>query len=306
MAQPNTSGGSMSAQPAIIRVVPGNCRRIMIDGKRPVRTLVVKRPVPPKPVSTVTSSPTTNLADAPKTPKIERLLTNGSMENMFDELPEENLIVPEARLQSAPPVQPVKLSRIQALKRSIEQTIDAIPTKINRLHDHNCCGSCRETLNVIVQQQQEILKHLRTTGPPAIAMERRLDLLPPMPFNDLNDFLDFDESLINENVQTQFVYKLFKLMVSIEIKSISNVMGSILTNELCKSISWIGIKNTHPFSETNMVSLIVDVIQDHHQLDIDVIQSRIAEWLRRCGDRINNELRKKNKKKDGLALRSRA
>lgn len=37
-------------------------------------------------------------------------------------------------------------------------------------------------------------------------MDRSLDLLPAMPFNDVNDFLDFDESLAsNENVQDQFV-----------------------------------------------------------------------------------------------------
>ena len=41
---------------------------------------------------------------------------------------------------------------------------------------------------------------------------------------------------------------------------------------------------------------IVDSIQDHHRIDIDSIKSRIAEWLRRCGDRLSNELKKQMKK----------
>ena len=34
-------------------------------------------------------------------------------------------------------------------------------------------------------------------------------------------------------------------------------MSSILTNELSKGISWIGIKETLPFGNTNVVGLIV-------------------------------------------------
>lgn len=42
--------------------------------------------------------------------------------------------------------------------------------------------------------------------------------------------------------------------------------------------------------------LFADLIQEHHYLDIDVVKGRVAEWLRRCGDRISNELRKRYKK----------
>lgn len=52
-----------------------------------------------------------------------------------------------------------------------------------------------------MRQQQEILSHVRK----GFWHDKKLDLLPPMPFNDMNDFLDFDESLTNENVQGQFV-----------------------------------------------------------------------------------------------------
>ncbi|XP_011505765.1 PREDICTED: uncharacterized protein LOC105368452 [Ceratosolen solmsi marchali] len=159
----------------------------------------------------------------------------------------------------------------------------------------NILGSCRETLNIILQKQQEILNYLKH-GQSFMQQERKLDLLPSMPFNDINDFLDFDESLTHENVQDQFIIKLKKLLVSTEQKSVSNIMSSIMTNELCRIISWIGIKNTIAFGTTNMVSLIIDLIQEHHHLNIDNGKARIAEWLRRCGDRIGNEIRKNRKR----------
>ena len=40
----------------------------------------------------------------------------------------------------------------------------------------------------------------------------------------------------------------------------------------------------------------LDVIQDHHTLDVDFVKSRVADWLRRCGDRINNEMKKSERK----------
>lgn len=34
-------------------------------------------------------------------------------------------------------------------------------------------------------------------------------------------------------------------------------MGSILTNELCRRVSWTGIKNSIMFGSSNMVGLII-------------------------------------------------
>ncbi|XP_023247275.1 uncharacterized protein LOC111643515 [Copidosoma floridanum] len=101
-----------------------------------------------------------------------------------------------------------------------------------------------------------------------------------------------DSAMLLETV----IVKLNKLLVPTEQKSVSNIMSSILSNELCKNISWIGVKDTVPFGTSNMVGLIVDLIQEHHQIHIDAVRNRIAEWLRRCGDRINNELRRRQKR----------
>lgn len=34
-------------------------------------------------------------------------------------------------------------------------------------------------------------------------------------------------------------------------------MTSLLTNELCRKISWVGIKNTYAFSNSNTVNMII-------------------------------------------------
>lgn len=48
-----------------------------------------------------------------------------------------------------------------------------------------------------------------------------------------------------------------KLLVSTDQKSVANIMGSLMTNELCKNISWIGVKDSVAFGTTNMVGLIM-------------------------------------------------
>ncbi|XP_014228217.1 uncharacterized protein LOC106653331 [Trichogramma pretiosum] len=162
----------------------------------------------------------------------------------------------------------------------------------SQIHGDGCCCACRDKLDIILRQQQEILDFLKGRD-----NEHPYDLLPAMPFNDINDFLDFDESLSsNEKVESQFKQKIKKYLVSTDQKSMSNIMSSIMTNELAKKISWIGIKSTVAFGTTSMVGIIIDVIQSHHKIDMDTIKSRLAEWLRRCGDRIGNEMRKNLKR----------
>lgn len=47
-----------------------------------------------------------------------------------------------------------------------------------------------------------------------------------------------------------------------------------------------------------MIKIILEVLQDHHNCDMDILRNRIADWLRRCGDRINLELKRKKRKEE--------
>ncbi|XP_058789373.1 uncharacterized protein LOC131663188 isoform X2 [Phymastichus coffea] len=142
------------------------------------------------------------------------------------------------------------------LKRHLEDNASKIPKKTSKIHSENCCEICRNTLEIILQKQEEILRYLKNT-PLNFGKDIKFDLLPSMPFDDLNDFLDFDESLSNENVLDQLITKLQRLLVSVDKRSISNILGSLMTNDLCKKISWIGIKDTIAFQNTNMVYHII-------------------------------------------------
>lgn len=51
--------------------------------------------------------------------------------------------------------------------------------------------------------------------------------------------------------------KIRKLLATTEQKSVSNIMTSVVTNEVSKKISWVGIKDTVAFGSTNMVTHIV-------------------------------------------------
>lgn len=111
-----------------------------------------------------------------------------------------------------------------------EDDILETPEKISKVHSENCCRMyncfiptthfnrelkyyyisdvCRDTLETILRRQEEIIGYLKN-GPTNLCKDLRFDLLPAMPFNDLNDFLDFDESLSNENVLEQLVSNVF-------------------------------------------------------------------------------------------------
>ncbi|OXU23662.1 hypothetical protein TSAR_012038 [Trichomalopsis sarcophagae] len=286
--------------PSIIRIVPARTKKVEL-GKRDADTVAVGRAAKSMKLE---EAPSTSGSQVQSLPHKEDHKYEGEALEEYEEYDvlDENIEYLEDVAMETPK------QVFVPVKQSTESCFSTIPETINKAHSKECClyvfnssislaGTCRETLNIIMKQQQEILKCLKQSDPSILPVDRLLDLLPTMPFDDVNDFLDFDESLAsNENVQDQFLIKIRRLLVSNEQKSIANIMSSILTNQLCRSISWTGIKNSITFGTSNMVGLIVDLVQHHHNLDIDVIKSRIAEWLRRCGDRITNEIRKNKKK----------
>ncbi|XP_001599630.1 uncharacterized protein LOC100114695 [Nasonia vitripennis] len=275
--------------PSIIRIVPARTKKVELS-KRDADTVVVGRAAKSMKLE---EAPSTSGSQVQSLPHKEDHKYEGEALEQYEEYEvlDENI----EYLEDVGVETPKQV--LVPVKQSTESCFSTIPETINKAHSQECCCTCRETLNIIMKQQQEILKCLKQSDPSILPVDRLLDLLPTMPFDDVNDFLDFDESLAsNENVQDQFLIKIRRLLVSNEQKSISNIMSSILTNQLCRSISWTGVKNSITFGTSNMVGLIVDLVQHHHNLDIDVIKSRIAEWLRRCGDRITNEIRKNKKK----------
>ncbi|XP_020289208.1 uncharacterized protein LOC109857384 isoform X2 [Pseudomyrmex gracilis] len=167
---------------------------------------------------------------------------------------------------------------------------------------HTCCVACRKMQKTLLQKM-DVLINLLSSQQEKISLSAsnatyETNILPHFPLSTTDELMRFNEELEKyEDLKIIFKSSISTLGGRSPEHKVRNILKHILTDELCRQMSWTGQKGSIPIKDIMTISIITDYISSSTTLDIYTIHKIIAEWLRHAGDRIR--YRTKTEKKDG-------
>ncbi|XP_071574115.1 uncharacterized protein [Temnothorax nylanderi] len=161
---------------------------------------------------------------------------------------------------------------------------------------------CREERkrfeNFILQKVNELLEVVRRNDNPVERTDRHYALLPQMPFNDINELQRFDRDLKdNGQMRDQFMKKIQDIGGKSVQKAVKYAMEVVMTDDLTQQVVWtLGAENKPKISKFTFPYVIIDVVRNTFEgTKIKAVEDRIAEWLRRGGDRKKAENKRRER-----------
>ncbi|XP_071652764.1 uncharacterized protein [Temnothorax longispinosus] len=174
------------------------------------------------------------------------------------------------------------------------------------IHPHDaavCCNGCRQERkdfeNCILQKLNELLEVGRRNDNPVERIDRHhYALLPQMPFTDINELQRFDRDLKdNGQMRDQFMKKIQDIGGKSVQKAVKYAMEVVITDDLTQQVVWtLGAENKPKISKFTFPYVIIDVVRNTFEgTKIKTVEDRIAEWLRRGGDRKKAENKRRER-----------
>ncbi|XP_018371205.1 PREDICTED: uncharacterized protein LOC108766421 [Trachymyrmex cornetzi] len=147
-----------------------------------------------------------------------------------------------------------------------------------------------------ITKLQEILAILRDKYPRNEGNnEVTMDLIPDLPFTSVEEYVQFNETLKNdETIRKCFEKKIKSFGGDSLQKFISNILTNCLTFEVGHKLSWTGAKNTIAISNSPFANSIIGVVSRTKEPDctIALIIKHIRNWLQHSGDKMRYRLKK--------------
>ncbi|XP_077256570.1 uncharacterized protein LOC143907936 [Temnothorax americanus] len=119
-----------------------------------------------------------------------------------------------------------------------------------------------------------------------------------MPFTDINELQRFDRDLKdNGQMRDQFMKKIQDIGGKSVQKAVKYAMEVVMTDDLTQQVVWtLGAENKPKISKFTFPYVIIDVVRNTFEgTKIKTVEDRIAEWLRRGGDRKKAENKRRER-----------
>ncbi|XP_039308988.1 uncharacterized protein LOC120356847 isoform X5 [Solenopsis invicta] len=114
------------------------------------------------------------------------------------------------------------------------------------------------------------------------------NLLPDFPLTTIQELNNFNEQLMQNDVQRQFVKKMSKIGGDTVSKTVRNVMSQTITDELAQIYTWTGQKNRLALKKTKISDVIIEAIMISINTTMAEVEGYMKEWVRRASDRIRS------------------
>ncbi|XP_023246913.1 uncharacterized protein LOC111643387 [Copidosoma floridanum] len=100
------------------------------------------------------------------------------------------------------------------------------------------------------------------------------------------ELVNFDRDLLlNQNLSSQFEKKILSLGGTSLSNAINKIMPTIITDELCRQLTWYGFHGTLAVKDLHFPSIIISATRKKIASTVTDVQERIKDWLRRPSDR---------------------
>ncbi|XP_031781697.1 uncharacterized protein LOC103317583 isoform X3 [Nasonia vitripennis] len=156
-------------------------------------------------------------------------------------------------------------------------------------HPDKYCIGCKNTCIHILKSLIELKEAIQNNPNMAIIPAPTFDLLPRLPFENVENLDDFDERL-GDPREADMADQFEKLLASkggnTLSKIVSKAMSAFITDELCKKIIWTGVKYTLKAEIMNFPSIVIKVVRKQFACKDSEAEEQIKDWLRRPSDRI--------------------
>ncbi|XP_039308994.1 uncharacterized protein LOC120358535 [Solenopsis invicta] len=114
------------------------------------------------------------------------------------------------------------------------------------------------------------------------------NLLPDFPLTTIQELNHFNEQLMQNDVQRQFVKKMSNIGGDTVSKTVRNVMSQTITDELAQIYTWTGQKNRLALKKTKISDVIIEAIMISINTTMAEVEGYMKEWVRRASDRIRS------------------
>ncbi|XP_067207542.1 uncharacterized protein [Linepithema humile] len=171
-----------------------------------------------------------------------------------------------------------------------------IQNPVNSMNeDHtSCCNACRRKLLQENAKVKRKLNHIinlleNKGGDKADPVEQNNNnLLPNFPLSTIQELNNFNEQLMQNDVQRQFVQKMSKIGGDTVCKTVRNVMSLTIADELAQIYTWTGQKKRLALKKTKISDVIIEAIMISINTTMAEVEGYMKEWVRRAGDRIRS------------------
>nr|XP_012220545.1 PREDICTED: uncharacterized protein LOC105671172 isoform X1 [Linepithema humile] len=171
-----------------------------------------------------------------------------------------------------------------------------IQNPVNSMNeDHtSCCNACRRKFLQENAKVKRKLNHIinlleNKGGDKADPVEQNNNnLLPNFPLSTIQELNNFNEQLMQNDVQQQFVQKMSKIGGDTVCKTVRNVMSLTIADELAQIYTWTGQKKRLALKKTKISDVIIEAIMISTNTTMAEVEGYMKEWVRRAGDRIRS------------------
>lgn len=127
--------------------------------------------------------------------------------------------------------------------------------------------------------------------------EITIDLMPDFPLTSVEEYIQFNETLRNDETIRKCFYKKIIYIGGDSIqKMISNILTYCITYEVGHKLSWTGAKNTVAIENSTFANTIIGAVAHAKEKTSDctvtLIVKHIKNWLQHAGDKMRYRIKK--------------
>ncbi|XP_077282536.1 uncharacterized protein LOC143908658 [Temnothorax americanus] len=136
-----------------------------------------------------------------------------------------------------------------------------------------CCDTCCKIQRLLYQNMDKLIKKVNAITNFICNKETYMNdeeqvqditpLLPNFPLATVDDFKKFEDELQKDRViRKQFKTKILKIGGVNFAKQTRNIVKYVLSDEICKKLSWTGQKGSNPVKDTGFITIITEYVAD--------------------------------------------
>ncbi|XP_042147875.1 uncharacterized protein LOC121836764 [Ixodes scapularis] len=139
-------------------------------------------------------------------------------------------------------------------------------------------------MRLMLEQNRELLEALQAGN---MRSEAIVPSLLPEPFNDMQEFTSFDET-IQEATRDQLIANLKSFGGDNVSCNTRRVLEYLMTDNVAQNYSWIGNKGKKKFCELKVKQIITDAVRSNPKFTatVDDVEREIKKWLQHASCRI--------------------
>ncbi|XP_067211574.1 uncharacterized protein [Linepithema humile] len=206
-------------------------------------------------------------------------------------------------------------------KEAEDETIDAevnLPIVTVNMNEeiHASLNSLSEKLNILYEGFEQLRKEIKQEAAKnssklsailAILRDKfpanegidevTMDLMPQFPLTSIEQYLEFNETLKNNEAFRKCFDKRIKCIGGDSIqKMVSNILTNCISFDLGHKLSWTGAKNTIAIENSTFANIIVAAVSftkgKGPDCTVTSIVKHIKSWLRHAGDKMRYRMKK--------------